>query len=785
MRYLPILPAVLVVVSLANPRQAPAQEASKVRFDPSDVQVGFPAMPEPGEPPDERGRTTLFKAGFWTPVYVSFSTGPEEVRAGQVAVESTDTDDVQHSYIVPIPTGGLRGGETHHFVTYTRPGAAGSDIDVTVQADRNRYEVKKTEYALGPGDVLYLALGSRLAGLRQTLSEQNTKANRLSQMRAAYLERNVRGLPTEWFGYSAVDLMILTTGDADFVSALTNDTDHRKEALAEWVRRGGRLVISLGRNTHAVIPLLHAMQMDDLPVAIKGTRKVTNLDSLLGWLPPGQPAMLVPAGKSQPGAPSEIEIAQLEPGKDAELIVPSRDADKSPLLLARMPYGLGQVTLVAFDLDQRPFTAWGGQAEFWKKLQDKLHVKPFEPPADAGNGYKYNPYNYGQFSNELEGALARQLESFTDVPIISFGWVALFILIYIIIVGPLDYLFLKKVVKRLELTWITFPAVVVIVSAVAYFAAYALKGNELKINKIDLVDIDLRSGRAFGNTWFTLFSPRIQLYTVGVQPALPSPPPGKPEEELGSVVVSWLGRPEEGYGGYGRARSQSLFRRTYEYAPEAAGLKGVPIQVWSTKSFAATWERPCDPARPAIQADLRLQHPLPAVEGSVTNQLPVRLVDAFLIHSEGRTDSNGKVYSLGAMEPGKPVALRPGSQAPSLAQWMGEGSSGASNVPSTPASGSLSALMRRIMFHGASPQESSGNSALQHLDQSWRRMRQHEAVLVARLQRKEGLAETVSQDPETTSRLWLGELPGGAATRPALAGTMTQETFIRVWIPLP
>ena len=59
--------------------------------------------------------------------------------------------------------------------------------------------------------------------------------------------------------------------------------------------------------------------------------------------------------------------------------------------------------------------------------------------------------------------------------------------------GPVDYFILKKVFKRLEWTWITFPAVVLVVSVAAYLIAYAVKGNELKINKIDLIDIDLRS----------------------------------------------------------------------------------------------------------------------------------------------------------------------------------------------------------------------------------------------------------------------------------------------------
>src|SRR5436309_5667264 len=110
-------------------------------------------------------------------------------------------------------------------------------------------------------------------------------------------------------------------------------------------------------------------------------------------------------------------------------------------------------------------------------------------------------------AGEVARDLQVSLEDVEDVPMISFGWVALFILLYIIVVGPLDYLFLKKVVKRLELTWVTFPVVVLVVSAGAYFTAYYIKGNDLRINKLDVVDIDLHDGQAYGHTWFTLFSP--------------------------------------------------------------------------------------------------------------------------------------------------------------------------------------------------------------------------------------------------------------------------------------
>ena len=64
----------------------------------------------------------------------------------------------------------------------------------------------------------------------------------------------------------------------------------------------------------------------------------------------------------------------------------------------------------------------------------------------------------------LLGEVQHRLENFEKVPVVNFGWVALFILVYILIVGPLDYFLLKRVFKRLELTWITFPAIVVVVS---------------------------------------------------------------------------------------------------------------------------------------------------------------------------------------------------------------------------------------------------------------------------------------------------------------------------------
>ena len=67
--------------------------------------------------------------------------------------------------------------------------------------------------------------------------------------------------------------------------------------------------------------------------------------------------------------------------------------------------------------------------------------------------------------------------------------------LYILLIGPGDYLFLRKVIKRMEMTWITFPVIVLTVSGLAYAAAYYFKGTDLRINKVDVVDIDQSTGQ--------------------------------------------------------------------------------------------------------------------------------------------------------------------------------------------------------------------------------------------------------------------------------------------------
>src|SRR5260370_34934129 len=141
-------------------------------------------------------------------------------------------------------------------------------------------------------------------------------------------------------------------------------------------------------------------------------------------------------------------------------------------------------------------------------------------------------------------------------------------------------------------------------------------------------------------TWFTIFSPRIQASTLGLEPTAPDwVPAAMSGPANGSVVLSWMARPEMSYGGTGRAQSQGLFRRAYDY--DANGLIGVPIQVWSTKSFAASWQASLDRAKPLVSADLQCSKEKSSLSGTITSRLPVALEDVVIYTGSGGGGQRG------------------------------------------------------------------------------------------------------------------------------------------------
>jgi hypothetical protein len=860
-RCLPLLILPLLLLSLTSCRKAdPAAAASgavRIKED-GGVRIGLPSIN-----PKKASETPWLRTGSWSPVYVTLVAGKKDVTADtyRIQVEAYDQEDGLFHYTVAVPN--MAAEEERVVVAYMQPGNDGSSRDVTIKlltADGQTVQTltpQKNLEILEARYQIFAAVGGGLSGLKQATdppkqqeqaeqSEKLDKGEKQDQAPAAEVASDQEGplkrftvmqkfsdLPDLWIGYESVDLVVLVTRNNTFMSDLLKesslDSEKKLEALTEWVRRGGRLVLSVGSDQQAKE---HAQQLLERTRLLKckinpATQRKVPLVGVSAW------------AQVPPGANLEVEGAeiQLTPGSDVRVLVSEKglgDGGGPPVIL-QGACGMGRVWLVAFDLDSSEFNSWGGRPRFWEQLlkvmaplpQDQQAAEAKKIPQGGPMQPQTQPPTTAMPENlrkaELLTGLQRGLEDFSqEVAPIGFGWVALFILLYIVLVGPLDYLVLKKVFKRLELTWLTFPVVVLAVSVGAYLIAYACKGDDLRIRKIDVVDIDLHDEqpRAYGRAWFTLFSPRIQYFTVGLQPATPDGDlPGwvaAPSEDAGAprswlqrgptvkpaypVVVTVMAVPERSLPG-GRSSSTSLAAPAYDYAEGASGVDRVPIPVWATRTFQASWSAPLDKSKMPIVADVyRSRADDKQLAGTITNNLPCELRNVTLFYK-------GQWYGYGNLAPGKFLqvsGITSGQQpARGTDQWFSSGETVAAgsdaNRPITGQRGRIDtqqsrsqlSLLKSILFREkiSTGTREAGNSGLRPLDQSWRITQdsnaREEIILVA--QTTPVLAdktEDVNRKGVSPTRIWIDHLPGSVAERPALDAYLTQDTYVRVYIPI-
>ncbi len=777
------------------------------------ARIGLPAAARE----DGSTVTPIAKFASWAPVYVEVELSAPVEGGAELVIEAIDPDEINTSLAVPVNLSGAEVGSRisaagRGAIGYIRPAGVG-EVTITIRragsgpalSDPFRLQSVRPRDPLA---YVVLSLGAGFQQFELPKAVGNNETN--TALRGGRVELaellDVDNLPDRWFGYETVDLVVLNTspGHEQFLSRLFGETaspNHRakREALLEWVRRGGRILISVGANASLAAKLPSLQEI--LPFRVNPSSPSRLTQSLVLSWNEGEStrtrtktgALVVKSG--------QFPVADLSPGPStaARVLIPTRDRLKSlnDVIAAQAPYGLGRVTILGFDLDRAPFTSLPERPEFW----DWVLREGGANRASVGSDGKPRPGEYGPTEEEDEFAVALRThnDTFAEVPVVSFGWIALLIVLYIVLIGPVEYFFLRRIIGRLELTWVTFPIIVLSVSLAAYFTADSLKGRELRINKVDVVDVDPVTQRVYGTTWFTLFSPRIETYTLGVTPA----ESWCADDEHSNIT--WSGAPRGG-----RA---NLLRRGYRYHEGEDGLENVPIQVWSTKAFVANWSGRMSSAASGSKMDSKLfesdlHHPPAdpaAVIGSFVSRLPSPLLsDCVLFHA-------GQAYPLpgGTIRPGERVrvVLEKGFPA---SQWLQRESRleevlqrvpsyadrpGAARVPLQSAEAANTAAFDDTfpfwggLFHESSLSYAEGviprNASLRRLDQSWRLDPSNvgEVMLVGRMATPSGPAEETLAGPNSPSRLWIAGVPGTGPRTP-VPGTGRQETWVRVYLPV-
>jgi hypothetical protein len=598
-----------------------------------------------------KGASNSFKIGTWTPFWVQLRSGIEPFK-GQMHLVVNDDDGTPTSFQVPVEVGA---NQSERFTAYARPGSR--DPEITIRLfDEKGYRVanfseavmmRDPPVATMPDETVILSLGrpqglDAIAGLPGFKSGgAATDRSPGEQIVTARIDVQGGMLPGRWYGYDAAGVIVIDTSDRAVMAVLDN---LRGKPLVDWVERGGHLVVSVGSNWQMV---RDSVLGPILPGQPTGRERVTSIEALDIFA--GSTKSITP-----PGTPP-VQVTKFEGVEERGGSVLSSVTANLPLVI-RGPHGFGRVTVIAIDVDQEPFSKWPDRALFWTRALDLRRHRADQATSggNIGGGSRFYQSGVSDLSSQLRIAL----EQFPGVRLIPFGWVAFFIFLYILLIGPGDYFFLKKVLKRMELTWITFPTIVVTVSLVAYYAAYLLKGNDLLVNKVDVVDIDQPAGLTRGATWISLFSPQNRDYGIRAIP-LPldrDPPPvalsnaDPPRPPAGTeVLTSWFSAPEDQFGAMGSSgRRFSFVGSGYAYQPVGGveRLEDVRIPIWSTKCLSSRW---FGPATPLLGSDLK---PVGTdrVAGTVTNNLTVPLEDAILAFGK-------QVWELGTLAPGATIKV--------------------------------------------------------------------------------------------------------------------------------
>ncbi len=332
-------------------------------------------------------------------------------------------------------------------------------------------------------------------------------------------------LPDAWLGWDGVDAVVL--GDAGFAGASTEAL----QALLTWVKLGGTVVVPGG----ALSPAMAAGAFGELlPMEVTGTTTIPDLGALDAWsdLPiQKQPAL----------------IARGSPRSDATLLL---GTSRRPLIAVR-PAGSGRIIMTAFDFGTAPVRHWDGQVAMWTRLlaQGGADVSLTQGVEDSPERY------YSGFS-------LAQVASYSPEARLPSIWLILgFLAAYLIVLSPVQYAVLKRLDRR-EMAWIVTPVIVLLFAVGAYTVGYAIRGGQVIVNRLGVIEAELGEQLARGRGYVGIFSPSRANYELLLHESAAS---GR-ELSLGSEKL--VGAPTVLYGAQPK-------------------IANVGMNMWTTRVFCA------------------------------------------------------------------------------------------------------------------------------------------------------------------------------------------------------
>ena len=351
------------------------------------------------------------------------------------------------------------------YLLYAQPPAFGGSLDVTL-VDGSR-TVATTEVAFTVHDSSQLVVGV-LAERPEGIVPRIDAAPAANGIRSAVVSLGIEDLPERVEAWAPLDRLIWQDVDSSQLAP------GQVAALRGWLAGGGRLIVAGGTGGGSV---LAGFPDDILPFRPSATIDVPpdSLTSLLGEIPATATEVVALGGELTRGRP-------LATVGDATIA-------------AEASYGLGAVAIIGFD----PARGWIGALDSVESLWRRLLPARVSGASVSGD------------DNQLVNAVA-QLPSLALPPI---GGLLGLLAGYIVLIGPINYLVLRRLDRR-EWAWITMPILIVVFAAGAYAFGAALRGVDVIVNEVAIVRGAPGATEGNAQVYLGVFSPSRGTYQVEV-----------------------------------------------------------------------------------------------------------------------------------------------------------------------------------------------------------------------------------------------------------------------------
>ncbi|MDR1492719.1 MAG: hypothetical protein LBT05_08360 [Planctomycetaceae bacterium] len=437
-------------------------------------------------------------------------------------------------------------------------------------------------------------------------------------------------LPDNVQAYEMVSTVVLSA-DPKLYSGIT--PEHPKfVALRRWLQIGGVVVFNAGKGSEPLLSGEKALFADFLPGKFGRMTQLRLSSPYEIYVSKFQHETVTPMTMTGNDESPFLEAPYFT---EPQGIVEAADSDLP--LIVRTAKGLGTLVYIGGNLDLAPLKNWRDRPILLAKL---LGVAERVTQRERIEGDSLMQRGY----NDLSGQLRSALDQFENVKGISFTFVVVLLTVYLVVVGFGDWLLVHKILKRPMLTWLTFPFWVILFCVIVMAILARTRTKDVLVNQTELIDVDTVSGAARGTAWIGIYSPDDRRFDL----KFAVDPNASTSETSANAFFSWLGLPGSALGGMSpRTVSAAQWDASYSLVSPPDTIRGLPMQVRSTRMLVANWETANYQNVPGV-AKFVEQEGLPC--GHLINASPFTWEQCFIVY--GRW-----ILSLETIKPGETVEV--------------------------------------------------------------------------------------------------------------------------------